>query len=808
MKNKFLIASTILSFFFSFTILGQTKNTTKTLPATRVQKAPQIDANPSDPQWKKAHKTSGFYMFVPGDGDPLPKAFETEIRVVYDDVAIYFLAILKDPEPQKISRVFGLRDQLIQADYFTVIINPFSTPNNNYNFTVFSSGSQMDSNQLGGRDYSWNAVWKSETKITDYGWVVEMAIPYSALRFQNDDDQTWSIGFLRHIERRQEDYSWTYFDKSKSGDFVQFLGKLTNLQKLKPPVRLSLYPYTSVVHTIYDGDQQTDFGFGMDLKYGLSENYTLDATLIPDFSDTPYDELQLNLGPFEQYYEEKRQFFTEGFDLFNKNRLFYSRRIGGTPTDYYDVYYELNPNEEVIDNPEKVQLINAVKISGRSKNGLGIGFFNSITNETEATVRDTIQNTERKIITEPYANYNIFVLDYNFKGNSSVSLINTNVIRQGSFRDANVSGVSFSLYGQKNTLNVHGSTSFSIINEDSEYTTGLKYYLSTSKRVKEHKFSLRIYAQDDTFDNNDMGFNRKNNYANFDVSYTYGILKPTKHFNVMRLKFDAGFDHRFVNLEKVKNDYEFSGFFTNKKYLSYGFGIEYTTDAYDYYEPRVEGRYYLDKAFGGIWLIFSTDYRKKLAVDLQFARFGKIDDDQNFIRYKFSPRFRVSNKFNLNYGFEYSKTNDEKGYVDIIDDDIIIFGNRQKKTVTNSLGANYFFNTKSAINLNFRYYWAPVYYDEFFTLQEDGSLITNTDYNVNNDINYNVWNVDLSYSWEFAPGSNLSLLYRNTILNSDQYAQLSFQDNFSNLMDQPLQHTFIMKMTYYIDYNTVKNRWF
>ena len=147
-----------------------------------------------------------------------------------------------------------------------------------------------------------------------------------------------------------------------------------------------------------------------------------------------------------------------------------------------------------------------------------------------------------------------------------------------------------------------------------------------------------------------------------------------------------------------------------------------------------------------------------------------------------------------------------KGFVDYNGKDII-FGNRQQRTYTNSLGATYFFNTKSALNLNFRYYWAPVHYDKFYKLEDDGSLTDIDFYQKNNDINYNVWNMDLGYSWEFAPGSNLSLLYRNTLTNFDQMSQISFDDNIHNLSEQAFKHNIILKMTYYIDYNTVKNKW-
>ena len=804
----------IVFLLINFSAFGQ-NSSSKVLSAVRVEKAPKIDGIPDDIQWQKAEAATGFQMFKPGDGDVLPKEFATEVKVVYDDIGIYFLALMKDPHPEKITQRFGLRDQFIQADQFTVVINPFSTPNNNYVFSVFASGSQLDGTDPRGNDLSWNAVWKSETSLTKDGWLVEMFIPYSALRFQNENNQTWSIGFFRHIDRFREDYSWTYINKSKTGDMVQFLGKLTGLTDLKPPVRLSLYPYTSILHSRFDGHNESGFGFGMDLKYGLSESYTLDATLIPDYSDTPFDELQLNLGPFEQYYQEKRQFFTEGFDLFNKAHLFYSRRVGGRPSDFgYVESLKQIDTLRVIDNPEKVRLINATKISGRNKNGWGIGFFNAITDKTEATVKNLQTGETQKIITEPYVNYNILVADYNFKGNSSISLINTSVLRQGNFRDANVTGLSLDLYGQNNTLNLRAVTAMSLVNDDEQFVRGFKNIFKVSKKINGHGVSALVRALDAHYDSNDLGYNRHNNIANFDVSYSYQILKPTKRFNSIFVEFNAGFDHLYEKLQKVQNDFRFNSFFTNKQYLSYGLGIEYVTDSYNFYEPRIPGRYYLDKAHGGFWFFLSSDYRKRLAGDIKVSRYTKFNDPQNFISLLFSPRFRFSNHFNIIYKYEYQKMNNGKGWVKCDGDKNVIFGNRQQRTIINSLGANYFFNTKSAINFNLRYYWSPVYYDKFYKLNNDGTLTLIDSYDKNHDINYNVWNMDVGYTWEFAPGSNIAFLYRNSLLNFEHNSSIDFDSNvdfgtnISNLLKQPVRNTFIFKATYYIDYNTVKNRWF
>ncbi len=790
--------------FFSFSFFSFSQYT-KILQAVRTDIAPKIDGKPNDPVWKKAPVAHDFVMKEPGNGLPEPAVYKSEVKVLYDDSNLYILAILKDPNPANIAKEFGLRDQKTQADWFSVMLNPFMSPENTYFFMVTAAGAQLDGIERGRTDYSWNAVWRSEISFTNNAWIVEMEIPYSALRFQNEDMQNWGITFERYISHRKETYSWTLFDKNKQGDIVQFLGLLKGLKKLKPPIRLSLYPYLSSSYTIEGSESTSDFGFGMDLKYGLSESYTLDATLIPDFSDTPYDNIRLNLGPFEQYYSENRQFFTEGMTLFNKGRLFYSRRIGGQPIGYYDIYDQMNTNEDIIDNPDKVQLINAVKISGRNKNGLGVGFFNAVTNKTQAELLDTLTGKIRYITTEPLANYNMLVLDYNFNKNSSVSLVNTNVLREGNFRDANVTGLVYDIFMQNNTLNFSGTTAVSMIN-DVEFEKGFKFNTEIKKQIKEHSLEASLRIQDDKFDNNDMGFNRVNNYAKLDIEYVYKIIQPTKHFNNFKLSFDTGFDKQYNPFTKIKNDYTLEIFATNKKYFSYGLMLEYNTDQYDYYEPRTPGRYYINEAYGGSRVFISTDYRKKLALNISFSKFANFTSSQNYTGYNISPIFRVSNQLKLNYSFDYRKMNNFKGYVDE-DSENIYFGNRDQKIMEQKISGSYYFSTKSGINLSFRYYWSPVHYDKFYILQEDGYL-KDSDFNGDYDINFNIWNLDLSYMWEFAPGSQITLLYRNVITNTDNLAQLDYITNIENLFSQPKTHSFIMKLTYYIDYNEVKNKWF
>ena len=252
-------------------------------------------------------------------------------------------------------------------------------------FYVTAAGVQLDcnANDQSGEDFSWDAIWNSAVKITDFGWVVEIKIPYAALRFPQVDNQKWGVNFTRQIRRDRQMYTWTNID-NKIGNFILQSGELNGIKNIKTPTRLFFFPYVSTYfNKNKDGSKSTIKG-GFDIKYGINDAFTLDAILIPDFGQTAFDNQILNLGPFEQQFNENRPFFTEGTDLFNKGNLFYSRRIGGNPS----TYPETTANEEVVNFPSAVNLLNAVKISGRTKNGLGIGFLNAITEKSTAVIFD------------------------------------------------------------------------------------------------------------------------------------------------------------------------------------------------------------------------------------------------------------------------------------------------------------------------------------------------------------------------------------------------------------------------------------
>ena len=500
----------------------------KVLQTKFISEKIEIDGKLDENTWQTASIANDFIMFDPDNGKAIPENKRTEVKVLYDNDAIYIGAIMYDENPDKILKEITQRDNFGTSDLFGVFLNGFNDGQQDFQFFVNAADGQADciTTDTNGEDYSWDAVWKSKAVITDKGWVVEIRIPYAALRFSNEKKQTWGLNFFREIRRDRHKYTWNFID-SKLGTFTQQTGVLEGIENIKPPTRLFLLPYSSFY--VNANAQQKTYGTlkgGLDLKYGINDAFTLDMILIPDFGQTKYDDQILNLGPFEQQFNENRPFFTEGTDLFSKGNLVYSRRIGGNPIHYPDPA----ANEEIIDNPASVNLINALKISGRTKNGLGIGILNAVTEKTSATIRNNDTQEVRKEIVEPLANYNVLVLDQRFRKNSSIAFVNTNVTRNGSFRDGNVTALVWDLNTKKNTYSLSGDFKYSYINaiEDKKGINSQLNFSETSGKYR-YGFGANIATKD--FDNNDLGINFETNYYSLYGNTSYRILNPTKYFN-------------------------------------------------------------------------------------------------------------------------------------------------------------------------------------------------------------------------------------------------------------------------------------
>jgi len=380
----------------------------KSLPAKRFTGTIVIDGDLTDSAWKTAPLASDFVEFRPTPFAKESNTNRTEMYLLYSNEGIYIGGYCHEASKDSISTELAGRDGFGNNDFVGVIFDTYKDKINGYEYFITPLGEQMDAkfspNSNGNNeDFSWNAVWKSATKIKKDGWTFEIFLPLSAIRFSTKNIQDWGLTLIRLRKKTTQMMVWNPVDQNVNGILTQE-GFWTGLENIKPPLRLQFSPYLStyINHYPYNdpsvSNTKTSINGGMDVKYGINQSFTLDMTLIPDFGQVQSDNQVLNLTPFEVKYNENRSFFTEGTDLFTKGNLFYSRRIGGTPMHHDDVVNQLNTNERIIDNPTESRLLNAFKISGRTESQLGIGFFNAITDAMYATVEDD-KNHIRKIQT-------------------------------------------------------------------------------------------------------------------------------------------------------------------------------------------------------------------------------------------------------------------------------------------------------------------------------------------------------------------------------------------------------------------------
>ena len=775
----------------------------KTLQTHAINEKISIDGKLDEVVWQSADSASNFVMFEPDNGIAVAPEKESIIRILYDNEAIYVGAFLKDNEPNKILKEMTQRDNFGTADHFGVFLNGYNDGQQDFRFFVSAAGVQMDCIATeGNEDYSWDAIWNSNVSITKEGWIIEMRIPYAALRFSKEEIQTWGLNFYREIKRDRQKYTWNPINL-EVGALLPQTGRLEGIKSIEPPTRLFLIPYSSYYYENNTTTSSHTFKAGMDVKYGINDSFTLDAILVPDFGQTVYDNVELNLGPFEQQFNENRPFFTEGTDLFNKGGLLYSRRIGGRPS-----YTVSNTETITAENPTSVNLINAVKVSGRTKNGLGIGVLNAITERTFANAYDNVTQKSSKIEVEPLTNYNVLVIDQRFNQNSSVSFINTNVTRNGTFRDANVSALVYDLNTKNNRYNLSGDFKYSYINRygNAADKNGINTTIGIGKKGGKWRYNAGANYVSKAYDPNDLGINFITDYHGGYANLGYRILNPTKLFNSFRMSYNNYLEIQNTSgrLQQAQFNIDVSANTRKNDYISFALYVN-PLEVADFYEARVENQFVTIPQNIYTSLYLSTNYNRKFALDITpYSKFFQ-EKDRMLYGITINPRYRFNNQFLVTYSLDMFRQNSDRGFTSFDTNNEAVFAERDRRTVTNELSAKYAINPKMTLNLTTRYYWSISENRQFLSLNNKGIFSPNSTFTDDTNINYNTLNFDLSYSWWFAPGSQISVLYRNNGTNYTSLINRNIAPNFKNLIDTNLNTIFSISVRYFIDYNTVKN---
>ncbi|MFM9051751.1 MAG: DUF5916 domain-containing protein, partial [Bacteroidota bacterium] len=468
--------------------------------------------------------------------------------------------------------------------------------------------------------------------------------------------------------------------------------------------------------------------------------------------------------------------------------------------------------------PNTAHLINATKISGRTSKGLGIGLLNAVTGNTYAEIKQT-DGRVRKVLTEPLTNYSIIVLDQQLKNNSSVWFVNTNTLREGANRDANVWSAGTLLENKSHTVRLTSKYANSLVwTTDDDLTkvrsSGYQGALKLEKISGNFQFGSSAEFADKNFDKDDLGFIFVTDYLDLDIYASYNIYQPfLKYFREGNASIYLDRSGKLSRNNELMSSYLAGDMLllTNNMFGIFLNGGTTVSNGRDWFEPRVEDRFYLIPKNSWFSSFFSSNYNKAVAFDFGYNYDWSDSISQFGNGFFIKPRIRFNDHFSMNLGADYYFTKQSRGFCTFDSLGSPVFGRRDVKTLTNTVAARYQFSPLMSLTLNVRHYWSQGKYDKYYALLEDGGLseranLPDGTLPFDTDFNSNYFNVDLVFNWVFAPGSSFLVTYKNQIYSDNDAITLAYSDNLRNTLRDPQTNSIALKVLYFLDYERVTSR--
>ena len=562
------------------TVTAQTDAGSAVVPAMEAaQRTGQvsIDGRLDEPAWAAAMPATRFVQREPVEG--AEPGEDTEVRVLYDEGAIYIGARMYDDQPDQIGRQLVRRDERGAFDLFSVSIDSNNDRITGYQFRVSAAGAQRDAYLYDDvrQDDAWDAVWESGVTIDDEGWIAEMRIPLSQIRYEpRDGPQSWGINFMRRRLAANESIDFALQSRLRHGR-VSVLGRLNGLVLPSGASRLEIRPYVLGSARTAEADQGNPFFDGSDfsgrggfgLRYGLSPSYHLILTVNPDFGQVEVDPAVINLSAFETFFREQRPFFVLDaqefeFGLSGRDELYYSRRIGrqprgGTPDD-----------ADFADIPTETSILGAAKITGRSPGGVSIGALAAVTGRESGKAHSISDGRIREFTVEPRAEFGVFRIRKDYRSGASQvgavgSLVHRALPDDGAFdyltSEAFSGGVDFehnwggarardwAVYGYLAGSRVQGSPEALIriqrssnhyfqrpdatrlaVDSTASSMNGYNWRLQFARRDAEHLTGALWFAQiSPGFEINDLGFSRSGERLDGGARIEYQNITPGRY---------------------------------------------------------------------------------------------------------------------------------------------------------------------------------------------------------------------------------------------------------------------------------------
>ncbi|HLA69839.1 MAG TPA: DUF5916 domain-containing protein [Bacteroidota bacterium] len=780
----------------------------KKATAVRTPRPVRIDGVLNETEWQLAKPMTDFTQYDPREGEPPTQ--QTEVRILYDDDALYVGWKLYDTEPSKIVARLARRDDEVESDWVSIRLDSYHDHQTAFEFTLNAAGVRTDIIQFNdGReeDASWDVVWDAETAITDDGWSAEMRIPFKVLRFSEENLQEWGMQMIRYISRVRETQHWVLIRKSESG-WVSKFGNLNGLENLTRPGHVELLPYAAggnrfvpKSRTYPDG---TDFTthIGLDAKIKPTSGLTIDATFNPDFGQVEADPAVLNLTTFETFYPEKRPFFIEGSQIIRFTTfggdfgpgLFYSRRIGHT------INVQEPDGGYIEHEPRYATILGAAKISGKMANGLSIGVLEAVTAEERARLVDSLGNKTNPVA-DPLTNYSLIRLRKDVFENSNAGLILTSVNRKKGL-PAFTGGLDWNLKFMESEYRVEGFLAGSHIDRRGQKLDGSAGKISFNKDGGAHwRGSVSYDFTSKKYNINDIGFFRSPNDHGWVAEVLYRDDEVT---DLKRIYNISGRYHLRRNFDGVEifNSYDLAGYVMLPSYWEIDLDGSWDDGRFDPFETRGNGL--LAKARSrSVQLSVESDPRQIVVADFGI---GVGDDSRkmNQMEVDLEVGIKAASNISLEFNIEYSSINRRLSWVNNIVDPLIspnritVLADRTTSEWDFTSRGSFIFTRDLTLQMYFQLFFAKGKYENTVRMATSDRFLAYS-YPAP-DFSELSFNSNLVLRWEYLPGSTLFLVWSQSRSGDGGTFRTPLGRDVDNLFSLPMTNAVLLKISYWLSY--------
>ena len=854
-------------------MLGSTPLWGGALPVARVLEAapidssgPQIDGHLDEPMWDQASVATDFVQLRPDEGDPASE--RTVARVLSGPDAIYVGIRAYDSNADRIEGQLTRRDQGSFSDWVHVAIDSYNDRRTAFQFGVNPMGVKRDSYRFDDtrEDRDWDAVWDVGVSVDDEGWTAEFRIPYSQLRF-SASEENWGIQFIRWIARKNESTYWAPLSGEVEGMVSRF-GRLRGIESIERAKRLEIVPYTvgrvdrtrsrsAAEDAAFPSLDDPDSEIGLDLKFGLTSNLTMDVTLNPDFGQVEADPSEVNLSEFETRFEERRPFFIEGSNIFQfgiggGDRLFYSRRIGRAPQGSVGTLGGQSSR------PANTTILSAEKLSGKTESGWTLGLLHAMTDEEQASIVTGTGEALRQVV-EPAAHFAVARLQKDFRdGRSAVGTVLTATSRSSEAElldlhsEAFTGGFDFRHRFGEDNYSVSGyflgsrvsgtaaalertqlASSRYYQRPDADYVsfdptrTSLSGYSAELELEKIGggfwRYGTGLRSRSPGFEANDVGFMRRADRQRVWTFVEYDHYLPTRRFQNWRLRGEASYDQTFGG-ERTGLDTELSARAQFSNFWNSWAGLSYDRGSWNVTALRGGPALRESDRVNG-WIGFATDGRKKLGFNMNtFA--GRQTDSENWW-YGFSPNvsFRPAGRIQASLGGFLRRNSHEYQWVTRVtssQDHFIVSGLEQE-----TVGLTARMDLAFTPNLSLQVYAQPFFsagdYDDLKSVADPGArdfdsrfarlatqlqsgvFITDVDGDGVDELisdpsfNFKQFRSNTVLRWEYRPGSALFVVWSQGREDFDSVGELALGDDFEDLFRSAADDVFLVKLSYWLN---------